>query len=413
MATPDNFSYPIDTAPDASNSAKIILLTGINGYIASHIALLLLRKGYTVRGTSRSANTVGRLLSQTAFAPYATHSPARVQHVVVTDMTQPGAFDEAVRGVHAVIHTASPVDFTLTSVDAFFAPAVGGVVSLLTAAIAENARGGHIVSFVQLSSIAAVVDMWRHPPVSAGGRENRAYTEADWNVRGEAVARDSEAAARDGRGKWLPMVAYGASKAAAERAMWDFVRQRDVQGEPGRGQDMACAAINPGVVTGPPVNWPDSPERLNETLLPVWDIWSGKSKQTNTLPPLIGGNTYIDVRDVAALHVWVMEHPDQARGQRYLATNGKAPPQAIADLLRRDDEKGLFPGQEGRKVRERIIVGEPGKGYVEGFGWPSDEPSCVARKAYQSLAVERFRGYEESIRDTVLAFRLQWPEWGL
>ena len=398
MATPDKFTYPLDITYDPINESKIILLTGINGYIASHIALILLRKGYTVRGTSRSSSTLTNLVAQAAFQPFA--STGRLQHTVVSDITAPGAFDEAVHGVHAIIHTASPVDFRLKSVDEFFRPAIGGVQSILQSAYIENRdRAGHIASFVQLSSIAAIVDRWRYPPISEGGAENRAYTEEDWNVNGEAIARKSEA-----DGNFLPMVAYGASKAAAERSMWTFVetaKQKD-----GRWVGPACTSINPGVVTGPPVTWPESPDKLNETLLPVWNVWSGKSKAEGKLPPQIGGATYIDVRDVAALHVWAVENPKSSDGQRYLATNGKAPPQGIADTIRK-----LY-GQD-EKVNDRIILGESGKGYVTAFGWPGDEPTCKATKAYRALDVERFRGFEESIGDTIEAFRMQWPESGL
>lgn len=385
----------------SSNSSKIILLTGINGYIASHIALQLLQKGYTVRGTSRSPDTLARLLANPAFKSI---DPSLLQHRTIPDITFHGAFTDAIKDVHAIIHTASPVNFGLKTVDEFFGPAMGGVTSLLGAAYGENRRRGltdGIVSFVLTSSISAVVDRWRYPPISMGGTENHAYTEADWNTSGEKVARDSESS-----GSFLPMVAYGASKAAAENSMWKYVEEMKFLGEDGVGKGPACSAICPGVVTGPPVNWPDRPERLNETLTPVWDIWSGKSKKEGKLPPQIGGASYIDVRDVAALHIWCMEHPEQSGGERYLMTNGKAPPQGMADVLR----DTLFKDDE--KVKDRIIVGEPGAGWVEGFGWPDYEPTVKATKAYKAMGVERFRGFDESVLDTVMAFRERWPEHG-
>lgn len=384
------------------NSSKIILLTGINGYIASHIAFQLLQKGYTVRGTSRSPSTPQRLLSNPAFSSI---SPSSLQHVVVPDITVPGAFTVAVKDVHAIIHTASPVDFTLKSADDYFLPARDGMLSILQSAYEENwQRGGKIVSFVLTSSISAVVDRWRFPPVSMGGTENRAYTEADWNISGEKVARESEKS-----GQFLPLVAYGASKSVAERAMWQFVKERNQETSTAEGvlPGLACSAVCPGVCTGPTINWPDSPEGLNSTVKPVWDIWSGRSKKENVLPFQIGGASYIDVRDVAAIHIWCMEHPEESGGERYLMTNGKAPPQGTADVLRdilfKDDEK----------VRERIIVGTPGAGWVDGFGWPEDEPTVKATKAYKAMGVERFRGFEISILDTVMAFRERWPEYGL
>lgn len=403
--------------PHPDNSGKIILLTGINGFIASHIALQLLEKGYIVRGTTRSPAAMDRLRSQPAFRPF---PPSSLQHVVVTDLTAPDAFTQAVKGVHAVIHTASPLDFKLTSTDAFLGPAVGGVLSILRAAYEENRdHGGQIAAFVLTSSISAIADRWRFPSVSEGGSENHAYTEADWNQTAERVARESERT-----GPFLPMVAYGASKAAAERAMWDFVeshrqpdphdpqqqqqqrRRVDGNGTKPTWPGPSCSAICPGVTTGPPINWPDTPASLSETVRPIWELWSGHSKHANggRLPPQIGGATYIDVRDVARMHVWCVEHPRQSSGERYLLTNGKAPPQAAADVLR----TVLFA--DDARVRDRIAVGEPGAGWVPGFGWPENETTAVARKAYDALGVQRFRSFDESLRDTVLAFREHWPE---
>ena len=76
------------------SNGKIVLISGINGYIASNIGLELLRKGYTVRGTSRSATAKEDLLSG-AFKGY----DARYEHSVVADITEKGAFDEAVKGI--------------------------------------------------------------------------------------------------------------------------------------------------------------------------------------------------------------------------------------------------------------------------------------------------------------------------
>ena len=200
---------------------------------------------------------------------------------------------------------------------------------------------------------------------------------------------------------FLAPVAYGASKAAAERFMWEYIHNHS---DTDTWVGPRCTSINPGVVMGPPVNWPETPEQLNETLLPVWNIYSGKCKAEGKLPMQIGGATWCDVRDVAALHVWVLEHPEEAGGERYLATNGKGPPQAVADVLR----DVIFRDEEVRK--ERVFVGEPGKGYAKGdYGWPDDEPTVKATKAYQALGIERFRSFEEMIRDTVVAFEQRWP----
>ena len=355
---------------NAENAHKIILITGINGYIASHIALQLLKKGYSVRGTSRSASAAQRLVSPDGgpFHPY----HAQFQHMVVPDITVPSAFDDAVKGVYSIIHTASPVDFSLKSVDEFFIPAIQGNISILNSA---KSHTGHLASFVLTSSIAAVVDKWKH---SSPGH---IYTEGDWNTSGEAVAREN----------FTAPVAYGASKAAAERALWEWVSKNK--------PSFACAAINPSVVTGPPILWPDSPAALNETLKPVWQIYANEA---DTLPPQIGGAAYVDVRDVAAVHVFAALSPEKSNGQRYLTTNGKAPPQAIADILR-----AHYPDR-------KIIEGTPGEGYIPGTFWFKEDAAeglPIATKAYQALGVKEggFIKYDKSVLDTVQAMEQRWP----
>jgi nucleoside-diphosphate-sugar epimerase len=363
------------------NSTKIVLITGINGYIASHIGLLFLKSGYTVHGTSRSQSSAHRLLdpdpdSPGPFHPYA----AQYQHLIVPDITAPGAFDEAVRGVYAIIHVASPVDFSFKTVDEFFVPAVQGNLSILNSALKH--AGPQLESFVLTSSIAAVSDRWKQPP-------GHAYTEEDWNTSGEGIARNPET--------FSGPIAYGASKAASEKAMWDWHSTHK--------PSFVCTAINPGVVTGPPILLPDSPEKLNLTLLPIWKIYAGECEDSNTrLPPQIGGASYIDVRNVAELHFWAATHPEIAGGERYLATNGKAPPQAIADILRK-----RFPERE-------ILVGSPGEGYVEGTYWYDEnalEGTAVARKAYLALGRDvgytGFIGFEKSVLDSVSSFERMWP----
>lgn len=269
-------------------------------------------------------------------------------------------------GVHAIIHTASPIDFSLTTLDAFMQPAVNGITSILNSTLSA---GTQLKSFVLTSSVASIVDVSKP--------DDYAFTEDDWNVNGEAEARREFRAGP----------AYGASKAAAERAMW---RWKEMHSPP-----FSLSAVNPAVVTGPPVSFPSSPAKLNETLKPVWQIYSAEAK---TVPPGIGMQSYVDVRDVSALHIWCMEHPDESNGQRYIAANGKGTTQAAADILRR-----AFPNRD-------IVVGEPESDYVPGtYDYPAGKRSLRATKAYKAMGVKSFIGFEQSILDTVKSFEERWP----
>ncbi len=74
-------------------NGKTILITGINGYIASVTGLRLLEKGYALVGTSRSTTNAQGLIHG-SYKGY----ESRVTFVEIPDMTVPGAFDDAVRG---------------------------------------------------------------------------------------------------------------------------------------------------------------------------------------------------------------------------------------------------------------------------------------------------------------------------
>ena len=78
-----------------SSNGKTVLISGINGYIASAIGLELLKKGYNLRGTSRSASSAVGLL-QCVYKEYM--DAGRFDMVIIEDMTIPSAFDEAVKG---------------------------------------------------------------------------------------------------------------------------------------------------------------------------------------------------------------------------------------------------------------------------------------------------------------------------
>jgi nucleoside-diphosphate-sugar epimerase len=76
-----------------SSNGKTVLITGLNGYIASVLGLALLEKGYSLCGTSRRSASTEPLLKG-PYAPYAD----RIKIYEVPDMTVDGAFDEAVKG---------------------------------------------------------------------------------------------------------------------------------------------------------------------------------------------------------------------------------------------------------------------------------------------------------------------------
>jgi nucleoside-diphosphate-sugar epimerase len=198
-----------------------VLVTGANGYLAVWVVKKYLEAGYTVRGTVRSLSKSAFLTDK--FSDYGD----RFELVVVDDITKGGAFDEAVKGVDVIAHTASPFHYKATNPDGvlplfFFSelwtfllnkpysdliiPAVKGTMSILNSALKY---GDTVKRFVLTSSCVAILESSTVP---------RFFTESDWNNAAvEAVKTQGSAAG--------PYTLYMASKTLAEKAAWEFVAE--------------------------------------------------------------------------------------------------------------------------------------------------------------------------------------------
>lgn len=72
----------------------IVVVTGITGFIGSHVADQFLAAGYDVRGTTRTIEK-GQVIKK---ALDERHGPGRVELFVVPEISADGAYDEVVKG---------------------------------------------------------------------------------------------------------------------------------------------------------------------------------------------------------------------------------------------------------------------------------------------------------------------------
>jgi dihydroflavonol-4-reductase len=248
-----------------------VLLTGASGFIAKHCAVLLLNAGYAVRGSLRSANRQDEVRS--AIRPHL-NSPSLESNLtfVTLDLTRDDGWPDAAAGTVAIIHTASPFPIAQPkNEDDLIRPAVDGTLRVLRAA-----KTAGVKRVILTSSIAAVLQ----------GVTGKTYDESDWldpNSPGNT--------------------AYAKSKVMAERAAWDFVRDH--------APDIALTSINPGFVTGPPLD-----AEYGSSIGVVKRFLAGK----DPMLPAIAIPT-VDVRDVAEMHLRALQRPETA-GKRYLASSG-------------------------------------------------------------------------------------------
>ncbi len=253
-------------------AAQRILVTGATGFIASHVVLALLQRGYEVRGTARSLPKAQRLNSALSTAL----GREIVLDMVETDLARDAGWAEAAQGCGAVMHIASPLP-TGQPVDAnqLIIPARDGALRVLTAAHEAGAK-----RVVMTSSMAAVAYGHAKPWPAA-------FDETYWS---------------DGADQ-LDTNAYTRSKTLAERAAWDFVTK--VEG------DLELVSLNPGAVLGPALN-ADVSASLQIVLQPL--------RRALPRAPRIGFPV-VDVRDVAEAHCLALEKPEAA-GERYLLSGG-------------------------------------------------------------------------------------------
>jgi nucleoside-diphosphate-sugar epimerase len=259
-----------------------VLVTGGSGFIAGHCILQLLDRGYRVRATVRS---LGREAAVRAVLTEAGMVRGDALTFVAADLLSDDGWADALAGVDAVLHVASPVaPGHVENEDDLIVPAREGTLRVLRAARAAGVR-----RVVLTSAFHAV--SWGHP------HDDHVFTEADWTVL-------------DGPGT----DAYGRSKTLAERAAWDFVEDGSLE----------LATILPVAVMGPVMGT---------------DVSGANHIVQNMLNGAMQGFPSIfipvvDVRDVAAAHVLAMEVPEAA-GERFLLSSGPVLPlQRIGAILK-------------------------------------------------------------------------------
>ncbi|KAH6901040.1 D-lactaldehyde dehydrogenase [Coprinopsis sp. MPI-PUGE-AT-0042] len=273
--------------PTVAPGSKV-LVTGANDFIAIWVVRRLLEKGYFVRGTVRSEGKGAYLKDY--FKSYGD----KLELVVVPDITQDGAFDEAVKGVDAIEHTASPFHGNVDHPDELIVTAVQGTVGVLKSAL-KNATT--VKRIVITSSCAAIMNDTREP---------LKFSEKDWN---ESSIKEVEQKGREAD----PASKYRASKTLAEKAAWAFYDENRDKVE------WDISVLNPTLVFGPPIHEVSSPDALNTSLKSWWDnVVSDKPK---TEQALAASRSWVDVRDLADGHVLALEK-EAAGGERIIVVAG-------------------------------------------------------------------------------------------
>ncbi|KAF5313129.1 hypothetical protein D9619_003755 [Psilocybe cf. subviscida] len=275
-----------------------VLVTGANGFIAMWVIKSLLDQGYAVRGVVRSVAKGARLKEC-----FKAHGD-KLELFIVEDMMKDGAFDEAVKDVDAIEHTASPLPEAN-----LIQPAVLGTLGILKSA---TKYGTNVKRIVITSSVGAIIGYADSPTVI--------FDETNWADEFVNEVKTLGTAASK-------MSKYRASKTLAEKAAWNFYEENKQKIE------WDLVVLNPTVVLGPSLQDEKSPENLSSSLAAFYDNIFNE-KPDDALKLCFG---YIDVRDIAEAHVKSLRIVG-AGGERMIISEGGLTWQETRNRLQK-----LFP----------------------------------------------------------------------
>lgn len=311
-----------------------VFVTGATGFIAKHIVARLLNAGHSVTGSVRALGRADEV--RDAVRPALDDETALGNlSFAALDLTRDEGWEAALAGHDALIHTASPFPLEQPKdEEKLIRPAVDGALRALRAA-----RAAGIDNVVLTSSCVAI--MHRDGP-----QEGEAYTEADWTDLDHPTSS-----------------AYVKSKTKAEQAAWDFVESE--------GRGMKLAAVNPGLVLGPPLDgqYGTSVEVVERIL-----------RARDPMQPRIGFPV-VDVRDVAEMHLRAMER-DGAKGKRFIAAERFMWFSDLAELLAQAyPDRGIKTRTAPNfLIRGMALFDRSVRGILPSLGRRTDVSNAQARK---------------------------------
>jgi dihydroflavonol-4-reductase len=285
---------------------KKVLLTGITGFVGSHTAIQLLENGYQVTGTLRDmkrADSIKRIIARHT-------SNTDNLCFAGADIQDENIWQKLMTGVDYVQHIASPFPKIMPKDENdLIIPARNGNINILSAAASCR------VKRVVVTSSGAAINYGQPPE-----QRRRVFDETDWTD----VNRKDD------------ITPYIKSKAIAEQAAWDFIKN-DHSG-------LELAVVCPALILGPLLE-----EDFSASINVVIKMLDG------SLPavPQIGFEI-VDVRSVASLLILAMEQP-QATNERYIGSAGYLTMSDIAGILKKAYPKMKIPSRKLPDFMVRIL----------------------------------------------------------
>ncbi|KAJ3996499.1 hypothetical protein F5050DRAFT_1692575 [Lentinula boryana] len=277
----------------ASTSKQTVLVTGGTGFLGAHIIAQLLEKGYIVHATARSASKLRSIF------PKATSEQLKV--IEVPSLTSDHSI--ALKGVDALIHSASPIFGKGVSGQDLYSGAYEGTLTLVKQAIAAGVK--------KIIITGTFVNLFDADFQAAFG--TRILTEKDFG----SVTQATIDLNNDG------MRVYQEAKTLADKAIWDLALSKP---------KVDFTVLLPPAIFGPQLSTDatltSSPSSLGTNGF-VQMLFAPE------YPPVPIGHM-IDVRDAARAHVLALSTPPvPGRAKRFIISNGTFLWKDVAALVRR------------------------------------------------------------------------------
>jgi dihydroflavonol-4-reductase len=237
----------------------MILLTGATGLLGSHIAYELVSKGENIRALKRKGSSIA--LTEKIFRFYTSDPQALLDRIewVEGDVLDLGSLEDAMENISHVYHVAAMVSFNPKEKERMLQINIEGTANVVNIAMQLGVK-----KFCHISSIAAL----------GFTIDNKLINEDVWWKN-------------DPSNSW-----YAISKYGSEREVWRAAEE---------GMDIII--LNPSFILGP-----GDESRTSTEVFGV--LKKGNSWYTQ------GENGYVDVRDVAAASVKLME--SEIKNQRFV-----------------------------------------------------------------------------------------------
>ena len=294
----------------------LVLVTGVNGFLGSHVANELLGLGYKVRGTVRSTDKAAGVMQ----AMTERHPSAPFEAVVIPDQYDRAAWDELLKGVDGIAHVAGDMTFG-PDPEKIITPLIASIRNLLEAA---NSEGTSVKRFVLTSSNQAALDrpygkefmvhggMWNDQAVEKAWRPPPYEQERAWDV-------------------------YSALKTQTEQEMWKFGREKS----PGFVLNSVLPTYTIGAILHAKLS--------GSTAKIVLDFF--RNPAGGAFLQEFGASYFVHVRDVALLHIAALTQED-VKNERLLAFAETFNFNSWLDVFRQLDPSKPWPEHDPAQLHD-------------------------------------------------------------